>query len=101
MKRFEEIGLRIMQRAGAPDHDAIARVLADPWKRSLASRILGQAYMHAYHVVKANKAATERVADALIERRELHGDEVVELLDSCELVKPEVDLLDDDVWPRL
>jgi hypothetical protein len=37
----------------------------------------------------------------LIERREMHGDEVVELLDSLELKVPETDLLEDGVWPRV
>ena len=41
------------------------------------------------------------VADALVERRELHGDEVVELLDAQKLTLPEVDLTKDDAWPKL
>lgn len=104
-KRFEEIGMRIMQRAGGGggmfDQDPIAGVLGDPWKRSLAARILGQAYLSAYHVVLENRAGVERVADVLVDRRELHGDEVTELLDACKLVRPEIDLLDERVWPRL
>jgi len=39
--------------------------------------------------------------DTLVERKELHGDEVVELLDSVGLEKPEIDFLDDAVWPKL
>jgi ATP-dependent Zn protease len=103
MKRFEEIGLRIMQRSGGGgelEHDPVGNVMRDPWKRALAAQILGQAYVKAYHVVKANREATEHVAEVLVERRELHGDEVVELLDRCQLVKPEVDLLDEGAWPR-
>jgi hypothetical protein len=37
----------------------------------------------------------------LIERREMHGDEVVELLDSLELTIPETDLLEEAVWPQV
>jgi hypothetical protein len=37
----------------------------------------------------------------LTERREMHGDEVVALLDAAELTEPEIDLLDERSWPRL
>jgi hypothetical protein len=37
----------------------------------------------------------------LVERRELHGDEVVELLDSIDLRVPEVDLLEESSWPTV
>ena len=104
MKRFELIGAQIMQRAGAGgpfEQNPIAGVLGDPSKRSLAAQLLGQAYVRAHHVVVANRDACERIADVLIERKELHGDEVLELLDGASLVKPELDLLDDAVWPKL
>jgi hypothetical protein len=51
--------------------------------------------------VEANREATEHVADVLVERRELHGDEVLELLDQANLVIPEVDLTQDSAWPKL
>jgi hypothetical protein len=37
----------------------------------------------------------------LVERRELHGDEVVELLDSLDLKVPQVDLLEESAWPMV
>ena len=37
----------------------------------------------------------------LIERRELHGDEVVAVLDQVGLRKPDIDLMDDATWPKL
>jgi ATP-dependent Zn protease len=104
MKRFEQIGVQIMQRAGAGgpfEHDPIAGVLGDPAKRALAAQLLGQAYIAAHHVVAANRQAVEHIADVLVERRELHGDEVLQLLDGAELVAPEADLVEDDSWPRL
>jgi hypothetical protein len=55
--------------------------------------------MRAYHLVLANEAAVSTIADVLVERRELHGDEVVELLESLDLRVPDVNLLDDDSWP--
>jgi ATP-dependent Zn protease len=104
MKRFERIGNQIMQRAGAGgpyDQNPIAGVLGDPSKRALAAQLLGQAYIAAHHVVQANKDAVEHIAEVLVERRELHGDEVLHLLDGASLVLPEVDLLDDQAWPKL
>ncbi len=104
MKRFEQIGLQIMQRAGSGgpfEHDPIAGVLSDPAKRTLAAQLLGQAYIAAHHVVAANREAVEHIADVLVERRELHGDEVLQLLDAAALEAPEVDLVEDDAWPRL
>jgi cell division protease FtsH len=104
MKRFEEIGLQIMNRSGGGDafhHDPIAGVLQDPHKRALAAQILGQAYVTAHNVIAANRDGVEKVADTLIERRELHGDEVVNLLDSLQLTVPEFDPTDESAWPVL
>jgi len=75
--------------------------MSDPFKRRMAAQILGQAYYHAYNAMLQNRAALERVADVLVERRELHGDEVVELLEEVRPVKPTVDLLDRESWPKL
>ena len=62
----------------------------------------GQAYVTAYNLMRAQpRARSSSVADILIERRELHGDEVTELLDSVDLDKPEIDLLvDPEAWPK-
>ena len=75
--------------------------MSDPFKRRMAAQILGQAYYQAYNAMRQNRAALERVADALVEKRELHGDEVVELLEEVRPVKPSVDLLDRESWPKL
>jgi ATP-dependent Zn protease len=104
MERFEQIGLQIMNRTagGGPfSHDPIASVLGDPSKRAMAAQILGQAYMQAHHLVLANKTAVEHVADELVERREIHGDEVVNLLDRLELRVPQVDVTEEEAWPNL
>jgi cell division protease FtsH len=104
LKRFEEIGLQIMRRAGSGgpfDADPIAGVLSDRDKRQTAAQLLGQAYMAAHVLVQANRDGVERIAEVLIERREMHGDEVVELLDSLSLRVPETDLLEDAVWPQV
>jgi ATP-dependent Zn protease len=67
----------------------------------MVEQLLGQAYLAAHHLVAANKDAVDRVADALVQRRELYGDEVVRLLDAQALQVPEVDLTTDEAWPHL
>ena len=54
-------------------------------KKRAAAQILGQAYVTAFALMDANRDGLERIADTLIERKELHGDEVGELLDSVGL----------------
>jgi ATP-dependent Zn protease len=104
MKRFERIGAQILRRSGGGSmmqQDPIAGVLSDPWKRAAAAQLLGQAYITAHWFIEANREAVEQIAETLIERREMHGDEVVELLDRVHLKVPEVDVLDYSRWPKL
>jgi hypothetical protein len=51
--------------------------------------------------VEANRDAVEHVADVLIERKEMHGDEVLDLLEASGLKQPTVDLTEDRVWPKV
>jgi hypothetical protein len=81
--------------------DPIKGVLNDPDKRRMAAQIIGQAYIRAYHLMLANKPALEKIADELVERRELYGDEVTELLNSIPVTEPEVDLFKDETWPLI
>ncbi|MFQ5426305.1 MAG: AAA family ATPase, partial [Gaiellales bacterium] len=104
LERYERIGNRIMQRTGGGGPyatDPVASVLSDSQKRKAAAQILGQAYMKAHWLVEENRAGVEQIADALVERRELHGDEVTDMLEGIDLVVPEVDPRRDDVWPRI
>jgi ATP-dependent Zn protease len=100
-KRFEEIGVQLMQRrSGGPfTDDPVAGTLGDRDKRKAAAVLLGQAYVTAYVTVLANRDKVESIAEELIRRKELHGDEVVDLLESVELVRPDVDPLDERTWP--
>jgi ATP-dependent Zn protease len=103
-KRLEKIGTTIMNRAsgvGPFSQNPLGAVLGDRDKRSSAAQILGQAYVTAYALIASNRDAVERIADTLVERKEMHGDEVVELLDRVHLVKPDVDLLERGAWPKL
>jgi ATP-dependent Zn protease len=104
LKRLERIGATIMNRAngqGMYNENPLGAILADRDKKRAAAQILGQAYVTAYALMAANRPALERIANTLIERRELHGDEVVDLLNRVGLQRPELDMLDDSTWPRV
>jgi ATP-dependent Zn protease len=104
MARFERIGLQIMNRArGASmmEGDPISAVLSDPAKRTAAAQILGQAYLTAVCCMQHNREAVARVADALVKRRELYGDEVVDLLEAADPEPPAIDVTDRSIWPKV
>jgi ATP-dependent Zn protease len=104
MKRFERIGRTLMNRTrGSADFhaDPIASILHDQFKSAIAAQILGQAYVIAVNLVKDNQAAVDAIATRLAEERELFGDELVELLDKQQLVKPELDYTKDEIWPKM
>jgi ATP-dependent Zn protease len=103
MTRFERIGSQIMNRAAGmrESGDPIASVLSDPGKRRAAAQILGQAYITAVCLIRHNRPQVLGIAETLVERRELHGDEVVELLDSAQLTAPAIDVNDESIWPQL
>ena len=103
-KRFEDLGMQIMNRAsssGPMSPDPVSSVLGDPSKRDAVARLLGQAFVTAYQLVVQNKDGVEHIANVLIEKRELHGDEVVALLDAADLTEPVIDLLAEETWPRI
>jgi len=100
-KRLQRIGNRIMNRASGGSSmmgDPIAAVLGDPDKRRAAAQLLGQAYVTAYTLIATNREKISQIADTLVERKELHGDEVVDLLDSVQLTRPATDLTDPSTW---
>jgi hypothetical protein len=104
LKRFERIGRTLMNRTrGSADFhaDPIAAILRDPFKQAVAAQILGQAYVIAVNLVASNRAAVDAIATRLAERRELYGDELVELLDRQQLVKPELDYTKEETWPKM
>ena len=102
LKRFEGIGLQLMNRTGNTyAHDVVASVLSDPDKRRLTAQILGQAYVTAHNFVKTNREGVAKIADEVVERREIYGDELLDLLKSAKLETPKVDLLEEETWPTL
>ncbi len=104
LKRFEKIGLQIINRTGGGGpfaENPIGSVLSDPDKRALVGQIVGQAYVAAYNLVVHNRDAVEHIADVLAARRELFGDELLNLLDESKITIPEVDLSEETAWPTM
>jgi ATP-dependent Zn protease len=103
MRRFEEIGVQIMNRASSGDmaHNPIAAVLAARDKRVMVAQILGQAYMKAHHLMEHNKDKVEQIADVVIQKKEIYGDDLVKLLNGANLQIPDIDLTDEKTWPAL
>jgi cell division protease FtsH len=104
LKRLERIGSSIMNRAGGSGllvEDPVGSILRNQDKRRAAAQIIGQAYVTAYALMSENREGLDRIAETLVERKELHGDEVGELLDSVDLHKPELDLMDPGTWPKV
>jgi ATP-dependent Zn protease len=97
MANFEQLGAQIMNRASVQVGD----VLADSDKRKAVALLLGQAYYAAYHTMDQNRRAIDYIADTLVEEKELHGDEVVDLLDRAGISRPKFDYLEPASWPRI
>lgn len=102
MERFEKIGYQLMHRSGAAtDGVPYTASMSDPQKRKLVAGLIGQSFVIAWNTVRENREGTEYVAERLIDAGELYGDDVVELLDSARLRKPTIDVLDENVWPKI
>jgi ATP-dependent Zn protease len=102
LDRMESIGLQIMNRmggGGAMNPDPVSGGLMDPAKRKVGAQILGQAYVVAHNLAAANQEPIEKIADAVIEKKELFGDQLLDLLDSVGIRIPEIDYGDESVWP--
>jgi hypothetical protein len=95
MKRLEDIGSRLMNRsAGGWDS------LGDPRKRAYAAQFIGEAFVTAYNLILQNKQQIEAVADAVLEEKEIYGDDLVRLLDEQSFKRPVIDWTDESVWPK-
>jgi cell division protease FtsH len=104
MKRFEDIGLQLMNRTrGSADvhQDPIASILMDPYKRKIAAEILGQAFATAVCFIAHNREKVDVIASVLVDKKEIYGDDLVSLLDRQHLAKPEIDWTKEESWPRM
>ena len=98
--RAEMIGHRLISAAAAlqapqGDPNVVATVLRDREKARDVAQILGSAYVDCWRLMVKNKDAIDRLARVLIEKKELVGKEIDELLDTVTLVGPETA----DAWP--
>jgi ATP-dependent Zn protease len=103
-KNFETLGTQIMNRMSMGSMmagDPIGAILADSEKRKTAAQLLGQAYVAAHNCIDQNRRQVEQIAEELIERKEMHGDEVVDLLERVGIQKPDIDYLDPKAWPKI
>jgi cell division protease FtsH len=104
LKRFEKIGLAIVNRTGGGgpfSENPIGAVLGDHDKRAIVGQLVGQAYVAAYNLIVANRDAVDHIADVLAARRELFGDELLNLLDESKITIPDVDLSEESSWPTM
>jgi ATP-dependent Zn protease len=93
LRRFEEIGSALLNDSALPD--------VDRHSQKTVCQILGEAYVTAWNTMDQNRSGISHVADVLVERRELHGNEINEVLDAAGLVHPTIDLLEERCWPTL
>ena len=104
IKRFEDIGIRLLNRTsggGPMQADPISSVLGDPRKRAYAAQFLGQAFVTAYNLIRLNKDKIERVAERVIEKKEIYGDDLVRLLDAQNFERPAIDWTAEETWPSM
>jgi ATP-dependent Zn protease len=95
-KRFEEIGNRILNRSVN-----VFDALGDRAKRPLVAQFLGQAFCTAVYFIRENKEGVERVANTIIEKEEIYGNDLVRLLDTQNFKKPEIDWTKEESWPQI
>jgi ATP-dependent Zn protease len=95
LRRLEDIGSRLMNRSSS-GWDA----LNDPRKRAYAAQFIGEAFVTAYNLILENKDKVQKVADTVMEKREIYGDDLVRLLNEQDFQKPTIDWTNEDSWPK-
>jgi hypothetical protein len=55
----------------------------------------------AHNLIKHNKQGVEHIADQVVARREIYGDELLDLLNEAKLKAPAIDLMEEASWPML
>ena len=95
LKRLEDIGSRLMNKTSDGWQS-----LADPRKRAYAAQFIGEAFVTAYNLILENKDKVEKIANTILEEKEIYGDDLVRLLDEQNFQRPEIDWTDEAVWPK-
>ena len=57
--------------------------------------------MKAYNLILENKDAVSHIADVVVVRREIYGDELLDLLKDAKLTEPTIDYTEESAWPKL
>ena len=83
------ISLAAVQQSALSDSNLVGRVLSDPAGRAAVEAILSDQKQVARELLSANRHIVEALRDALIERHELVGREIGEVISSA---APQVDL---------
>lgn len=83
-ERCERIGSRLLAAAGPND----VKLPRD--KQLDEAALMGYAFVTAYNTIIGNKAAVEKVTERILREKEIYGDDLLKLLDSCGLEKPEM-----------
>ncbi len=74
------VSLAAMQNSAFNDTNLVGRVLADPVTRPAVDRLLAQSKARARALLEANRHLVEALRDALLQREELVGDQITEVL---------------------
>jgi ATP-dependent Zn protease len=83
------VSLAAVQQGALADSNLVGRVLSDPAGRAAVEAILSDQKQVARELLNANRHIVEALRDALIERHELVGRQIREVIDSA---APQVDL---------
>jgi ATP-dependent Zn protease len=83
------VSLAAVQQGALADSNLVGRVLSDPAGRAAVEAILSDQKQVARELLNANRHIVEALRDALIERHELVGRQIGEVIDSA---APQVDL---------
>jgi ATP-dependent Zn protease len=98
--RAQVIGERLISRAAAAsgpggETSVLSAILNNPSKARDVAQILGIAYVDAWRLMSKNKEAIDHLARVLVEKQELVGKEIDDLLNTVTLAGPE----HADAWP--
>ena len=91
LQRLEDLGNRLLNTGSIPD----------PRKKMYAAQIVGQAFVTAYNLIRLNKEKVQLLADQVVAKKEIYGNDLINLLDAQKFVKPEIDWTDEVYWPKI
>jgi hypothetical protein len=91
LSRLEDLGARLLNTG----------TIQDRRKQMYAAQIVGQAFVTAYNLMRVNRDKIEAIANAVIDEKEIYGNELVRLLDAQNFEKPDIDWTAEETWPKI